>query len=118
MDQRKVNMLAREYCEFPDIKKKRKFKPIILSHHMLMGLKQGQAKMSKSDPDSAIFMEDEAVRYSANGCMHLGRIRNTYSCFSDYHADRIYYNRPTFRVKSAMHFVRRALSTAILASTM
>lgn len=25
---------------------------------MLMGLKQGQAKMSKSDPDSAIFMED------------------------------------------------------------
>jgi hypothetical protein len=61
MDQRKVNMLAREYCEFPDIKKKRKFKPIILSHHMLMGLKQGQAKMSKSDPESAIFMEDEAV---------------------------------------------------------
>ena len=28
---------------------------------MLMGLKQGQAKMSKSDPESAIFMEDEAV---------------------------------------------------------
>jgi tyrosyl-tRNA synthetase len=26
---------------------------------MLMGLKEGQAKMSKSDPDSAIFMEDE-----------------------------------------------------------
>lgn len=25
---------------------------------MLMGLKEGQAKMSKSDPDSAIFMED------------------------------------------------------------
>ena len=61
MDQRKVNMLAREYCEFTDVKKKRKFKPVILSHHMLMGLKQGQAKMSKSDPDSAIFMEDEAV---------------------------------------------------------
>lgn len=54
-------MLAREYCEFSDVKKKRKFKPVILSHHMLMGLKQGQAKMSKSDPDSAIFMEDEAV---------------------------------------------------------
>ena len=54
MDQRKVNMLAREYCD--DIK--RKNKPIILSHHMLMGLKQGQEKMSKSDPDSAIFMED------------------------------------------------------------
>ena len=27
---------------------------------MLMGLKQGQAKMSKSDADSAIFMEDSA----------------------------------------------------------
>lgn len=47
-------MLAREYCE--DIKKVDK--PVILSHHMMMGLKEGQAKMSKSDPDSAIFMED------------------------------------------------------------
>lgn len=54
MDQRKVNMLAREYCE--DIK--RKNKPIILSHHMLGGL-TGQGKMSKSDPNSAIYMEDE-----------------------------------------------------------
>lgn len=27
---------------------------------MLPGLKQGQEKMSKSDPDSAIFMEDSA----------------------------------------------------------
>jgi tyrosyl-tRNA synthetase len=25
---------------------------------MLFGLKEGQSKMSKSDPDSAIFMED------------------------------------------------------------
>ncbi|KAI5679390.1 hypothetical protein M9H77_10340 [Catharanthus roseus] len=55
MDQRKVNVLAREYCD--DIK--RKNKPIILSHHMLPGLQQGQEKMSKSDPSSAIFMEDE-----------------------------------------------------------
>jgi len=31
---------------------------VILSHHMLYGLKAGQSKMSKSDPDSAIFMED------------------------------------------------------------
>lgn len=54
MDQRKVNMLAREYAG----EKKKKFKPVIISHHMLMGLKQGQEKMSKSDPDSAIFMED------------------------------------------------------------
>ncbi|KAG0457365.1 hypothetical protein HPP92_022213 [Vanilla planifolia] len=55
MDQRKVNVLAREYCD--DIK--RKNKPIILSHHMLPGLQQGQEKMSKSDPSSSIYMEDE-----------------------------------------------------------
>ena len=67
MDQRKVNMLAREYCNFPDdtgllaylgrdAKTKRVHKPVILSHHMLAGLTG--VKMSKSDPDSAIFMED------------------------------------------------------------
>ncbi|XP_062117938.1 tyrosine--tRNA ligase 1, cytoplasmic-like [Humulus lupulus] len=55
MDQRKVNVLAREYCD--DIK--RKNKPIILSHHMLPGLQQGQDKMSKSDPSSSIYMEDD-----------------------------------------------------------
>lgn len=54
MDQRKVNMLAREYCD--DIKKKNK--PIILSHHMLMGLSEGELKMSKTNPASAVFMED------------------------------------------------------------
>jgi tyrosyl-tRNA synthetase len=32
LDQRKVNMLARDYCTDP-------IKPVILSHHMLMGLK-------------------------------------------------------------------------------
>lgn len=56
MDQRKVNMLAREYCDAI----KRKNKPVVLSHPMLMGLKQGQEKMSKSDPESAIWMEDSA----------------------------------------------------------
>lgn len=55
MDQRKVNVLAREYCDHI----KRKNKPIILSHHMLPGLQQGQEKMSKSDPLSSIFMEDD-----------------------------------------------------------
>ncbi|KAK9055478.1 hypothetical protein SSX86_026561 [Deinandra increscens subsp. villosa] len=55
MDQRKVNVLAREYCDDT----KRKNKPIILSHHMLSGLLEGQEKMSKRDPSSAIFMEDE-----------------------------------------------------------
>eukprot|EP00922_Rhytidocystis_sp_ex-Travisia-forbesii_P059367 GHVS01088045.1.p1 GENE.GHVS01088045.1~~GHVS01088045.1.p1 ORF type:complete len:378 (+),score=60.10 GHVS01088045.1:527-1660(+) len=56
MDQRKVNMLAREYA---DVMKMRKHeKPIILSHALIPGLLEGQEKMSKSDPDSAIFMED------------------------------------------------------------
>merc|ERR1719277_1274738 len=54
VDQRKVNMLARDYCDSPG----RKTKPVILSHHMLYGLAKGQAKMSKSNKDSAIFMED------------------------------------------------------------
>ena len=53
IDQRKVNMLAIEYCD----KIKRKNKPIIISHHMLMGL-DGSSKMSKSNPDNAIFMDD------------------------------------------------------------
>lgn len=53
MDQRKVNMLAREYCGII----KRRFKPVILSHAMLPGL-GGEEKMSKSDVNSAIFMED------------------------------------------------------------
>jgi hypothetical protein len=57
MDQRKVNMLAREYCD----QIKRKNKPIILSHRMMPGLLEGQEKMSKSDPNSAIFMEDTAA---------------------------------------------------------
>ena len=60
LDQRKVNMLARDYCEQIN----RKVKPIILSHHMIRGLREirdedgSLKKMSKSDPDSAIFMED------------------------------------------------------------
>lgn len=56
MDQRKVNMLAREYAHTI----KAEHSPVIVSHTMLMGLKEGQQKMSKSDPDSAIFMEDSA----------------------------------------------------------
>ena len=59
LDQRKVNMLARDY-----IKKQKKDKPrkppVILSSIMIPGLKKGQYKMSKSDPESAIFMEDTA----------------------------------------------------------
>lgn len=81
MDQRKVNMLAREIG--PQLSF---WKPVVVSHHMLMGLQQKpkienkknnsdsenrldsflsdkiqrtiQLKMSKSLPDSAIFMTD------------------------------------------------------------
>lgn len=53
VDQRKVNMLALEYCDMI----KRKLKPVIVSHHMLSGL-DGSDKMAKSNPDSAIFMDD------------------------------------------------------------
>jgi tyrosyl-tRNA synthetase len=54
VDQRKVNMLAIEFAN--EVLKKPA--PIILSHHMLMGLKGKGAKMSKSDPDGAVFIED------------------------------------------------------------
>ncbi|KAF6172505.1 hypothetical protein GIB67_007018 [Kingdonia uniflora] len=61
MDQHKVNVLAREYCDVV----KRKNKHIILSHHMLPGLKEGQEKMSKSDTSSSIYMEDEEAEVNA-----------------------------------------------------
>lgn len=64
MDQRKVNVLAREIA--PKLKKD---KPVIVNHHMLMGLGEppkGEGvdrvldlKMSKSRPDTAIFMTDD-----------------------------------------------------------
>jgi tyrosyl-tRNA synthetase len=65
MDQRKVNMLAREVAP-----KLGFAKPLVVSHHMLMGLGKPPAtdlkgadrgielKMSKSKPDTAIFMTD------------------------------------------------------------
>jgi tryptophanyl-tRNA synthetase len=34
---------------------------------MLAGLKEGQAKMSKSDPDSAIFVDDDAKAQGDGG---------------------------------------------------
>ena len=64
LDQRKVNMLARDI--FPKIGRK---KPVAIHHHMLLGLQFSQSnlegidrkiamKMSKSKPDTAIFMTD------------------------------------------------------------
>ncbi|KKQ24111.1 MAG: Tyrosyl-tRNA synthetase [Candidatus Roizmanbacteria bacterium GW2011_GWC2_37_13] len=65
MDQRKVNMLAREVGPLLGF-----WKPVVVSHHMLMGLgkppsvsvdrktRTVENKMSKSNPDNAIFMTD------------------------------------------------------------
>lgn len=65
MDQRKVNMLAREIGPKIGL-----WKPVVVSHHMVLGLSKPTTiskdpddmlldmKMSKSKPDSAIFMED------------------------------------------------------------
>lgn len=65
MDQRKVNMLAREVGPMLGY-----WKPVVVSHHMLMGLGKPasqevdalqrtiEVKMSKSKPDTAIFMTD------------------------------------------------------------
>ncbi len=65
MDQRKVNVLAREVAPKLGFKK-----PIIISHHMLLGLGEPpkttisgadraiELKMSKSKPDTCIFMTD------------------------------------------------------------
>jgi len=47
-------MLAHEYANTNKTLKQ----PVILGNVMIPGLKKGQYKMSKSDPDSAIFMED------------------------------------------------------------
>ena len=60
MDQRKINMLSREYAGLKDCHKLAASRPapIILSHHMLLGLREGQEKSSKSDIDSCIFIDD------------------------------------------------------------
>ncbi len=69
MDQRKVNTLAREIGP-----KLGWWKPVAVHHHMLMGLQQPTSagaedktertialKMSKSNPDSAVFMTDSTA---------------------------------------------------------
>ena len=58
LDQLKVNMLASEYADCKDRKMADVAKPVVISHTMLPGLRQ--TKMSKSDPASAIYMEDSA----------------------------------------------------------
>lgn len=61
VDQRKVNMLARDYCDKLPERKGRK--PVIVMHHMLLGLVGG--KMSKSVAGSAIYMDDDRTDIEA-----------------------------------------------------
>ncbi|MBI4452580.1 tyrosine--tRNA ligase [Candidatus Woesearchaeota archaeon] len=73
MDQRKVNVLARELGPSLGF-----WKPVVVSHHMLMGLGEPpkikdidrviDLKMSKSKPDTAIFMNDpeEEIKRKVN----------------------------------------------------
>jgi tyrosyl-tRNA synthetase len=65
LDQRKVNMLAREYylnMSNRDVKPSwftsRATSPIIISHKMIMSLDGPGEKMSKSKPETAIFVDD------------------------------------------------------------
>ncbi len=61
MDQKKVNMLVREYTGTLEHDKTPvvplRLKPVIISHHMLPGL-DGHEKASKSKPSSGIFVND------------------------------------------------------------
>ena len=82
LDQRKVNMLAREIAE-----KLKWKKPVVVSHHMLMGLEGPKkaagydenkridekisSKMSKSKPKSAIFVHDSEEEI-------INKLRNAY----------------------------------------
>lgn len=56
-DQEPGNELVREYIA----KKELPNKPVFLSHPVLLGLKQEQLKMSTTDPDSAIYVDDSAA---------------------------------------------------------
>ena len=76
LDQRRANILAREVAD-----KLRWKKPVIVSHHMLMGLQgvkqpegydpnrrydiQISSKMSKSKPETAIFVHDSTQQIAA-----------------------------------------------------
>jgi tyrosyl-tRNA synthetase len=64
MDQRKAHVIARDTALKIDNKlfsSQKPQKPIALHHHLLQSLngKDKEDKMSKSDPDSAIFVHDE-----------------------------------------------------------
>jgi len=84
MDQRKVNILAREVAEKMGWKK-----PVLVHHHLLLGLQAGKRmgkevsaedlKMSKSKPDTAIYVHDspeEIRRKMKNAYCPAGAVEN------------------------------------------
>ncbi|MHA1439306.1 MAG: tyrosine--tRNA ligase [Promethearchaeota archaeon] len=109
LDQRKVNMLAREVATIFN-----KPKPISIHHHMLMGLTKPpdtsltgvdrviKLKMSKSNPDSAIFMldspEDIKRKITKAFCPPKQIIENPILEYCKYiifeYIDRFYIERP------------------------
>jgi tyrosyl-tRNA synthetase len=110
MDQRKVNILARELG--PKLFGR---KPVVVSHHMLMGLQfnataAGEGvdraiamKMSKSKPDTAIFMTDtpeDVVR----------KIKNAYCPEKQTHENPLidYCKHIIFAKKDSLHIERPA----------
>lgn len=56
-DQAPANELVREYIAHKELPNK----PVFLEHPVLLGLKQEQLKMSSTDPDSAIYVDDSAA---------------------------------------------------------
>lgn len=110
MDQRKVNMLARELG--PKLFGR---KPVVVSHHMLMGLQFNAAaagdgadrsialKMSKSKPESAIFMTDAAEDVTR-------KIKNAYCPEKQTHENPIidYCKHIVFAKQDALHIERPA----------
>jgi tyrosyl-tRNA synthetase len=63
MDQRKAHVIMRDVAHQVEKNplvglKGERLKPVALHHHLLMGLTEADIKMSKSKPESAIFMTD------------------------------------------------------------
>ena len=114
MDQRKVNMLAREVAPKLNLKK-----PIALHHHMLLGLSEPkhtdpklskidlsiEKKMSKSKPDTAIFVHDSEkdIRRKINKAYcPEGIIQD--NPLMDYAKEIIFRANPVFKIERPTKF--------------
>ena len=81
MDQRKVNVLAREYCD--ECRPKRKLKPIILSHHMMPGLLAVSAAPS---PLQDLMSLHQLLTYVMPGCRARAFVKTVLAACSPYEA--------------------------------